>query len=119
MISQKIKSTTSQVVVALADALTEDDLAGLLAEVLEELSDLVGVHAGGGDLDRAGPVKVVVAQVEGQLLYHRLGHRAVVVRHVEVRRQHTALGCRLRHQVEVILTLAVLVLDDLSVNEAP
>ena len=42
------------------------------ADVHEQLSDLVGVHARCRELDRSSPVVVVVAQGEGELLHSLL-----------------------------------------------
>ena len=109
----------SQVVVALADALREDDLACLLPEILKELGDLVSVHARGRNLDRSRPVEVVVAQVKSELLNDCLGKLTVIEGDIEVSGKDTALSCGLRNQVEVILSLAVLVLHDLGVDQAP
>lgn len=65
--------------VGLANALAESEHTGLLAEVLEELCDLVSIHAWSRDLDGTRPVEVVVAQVEGELLKDSLFNRGVVV----------------------------------------
>ena len=111
-------SVYSKVVVALADALREDDLACLLPKVLEELGDLVSVHAGGRHLDRARPVEVVVAQVKSELLNDCFGKLTIVEGDIEVSGEDTALSSGLRDQVEVVLSLAVLVLHDLGVDQA-
>jgi hypothetical protein len=76
----------------LRNPLAKLQLPRLFAEVHEELSDLVSVHAWGGHLDGAGPVEVVVAQVESQLLNHCLLEGGVVMRHVVVSGQDAALG---------------------------
>jgi hypothetical protein len=58
----------------LRDTLAELKLSGLFAEIHEELSDLMGVHARSRDLDRASPVEVVVAEVKSELLHGCLIH---------------------------------------------
>lgn len=68
------------------------ELPSFFAEVHEELSNLVCVHAWRGHLDGAGPVEVVVAQIESQLLNHCLLEGRVVMRHVVVSGQDAALG---------------------------
>lgn len=103
----------------LADAVAELDLPGFLAEVHEELRDLVRVHAGRRHLDGSRPVEVVVAEVVGQPLNGCLLHHGVVEGDIEVSREHAALCRELRHEVEVVLLLGVLVLNDLAVNERP
>ena len=90
---------------------------GLLAEVHEELSNLVGIHAGSRYLDRACPVEIVVAQVKGQLLDRCLLNGRVVEWHIEVGGKDTALSGELRNQVEIILSGRVLILNDLGVNQ--
>lgn len=67
---------------------------GVLANVLEVLSDLVGVHARSWHLNGALPVEVVVAEVVGELLKYCLRQFGVVVGHIEVGGDHAALvGC--------------------------
>ena len=39
-----------------------------VANAGEEVCDLVGVHAGRGDLDRASPIEVIMSQSKGELL---------------------------------------------------
>ena len=58
-----------------------------------ELSDLVRVLAGRRNFDRARPVEVEVAEREGQVLQLHLREARVVLWHVEMGRQDTALGC--------------------------
>lgn len=103
--------------VALADAIREDNLSGFFAKVLEELSDLVSVHAGSWNFDRSCPVEIVVAEVESQLFKHSLGDCGIIISDVEVSREHATLGSSLRNEVEVILRLRVFVLNDLSIDE--
>ena len=78
----------------------------------------MSIHAGGRHLDGSSPVEVVVAQVKSELLNHRLGKLAVVEGDIEVSGEDTALSCGLRDKVEVVLSLAVLVLHDLGVDQA-
>ena len=111
-------AASSEVVVALAESFREDDLACLLAEVLEELGYLVRVHAGSRHLDRSRPVEVVVTQIKCQLLNDGLRNRAVIVGDIEMSGKNATLSGSLRHQVEVVLALSVLVLHDLSVDQA-
>jgi hypothetical protein len=66
-----------------------------------ELCDLVSILARSGYLDWAGPVEVEVTQREGKLLQLNLRKVGVVLRHVEVRWQHTALSRIRRCQEEV------------------
>jgi len=44
-----------------------------VADIGEEVGNLVGVHARGGNLDGARPVEVVVAEGEGKVLQLKLG----------------------------------------------
>jgi hypothetical protein len=108
---------SSQEVESLRDALAELDLARFFAEVHEELCDFVRVHAGSRHLDGAGPVVVVVAKVEGELLNHCFFDERVVEGNIEVSWKDAPLGCELRDEVEIVLTLRVLILHDLGINE--
>ena len=67
--------------------------AGLLrvANSREQVGNLVCVHARGGHLDWAGPVEVVMTQVECQLLNLELGEGRLVQRHEEVSGTHATL----------------------------
>lgn len=103
----------------LGDTLINLDGLGLLAEIHEELCDLVGVHARGWDLDGSGPVEVVVAQVIGQPLDDCLLKGRVIVGNIEVSGKDTTLSCCLGDKVEIVLRLRVLVLYNGLINQAP
>lgn len=103
----------------LCNAFTELDGPGLFSKVHEELCDLVGIHAGSRDLDGTCPVEVVVTEVKGELLNDRLLNWRVIEGHVEVSREDASLSCGLWDQIEVILSLRVLILNYLGVNESP
>jgi hypothetical protein len=77
----------------------------------------VCIHAGSWHFDRSCPVEVVVAKVKCQLLNDCFRDDTVIESDVEMSREDTTLSCSLRHQVEIVLTLAVLVLHYLSVNQ--
>ena len=96
------------------------NLLPLLAsfDVLVELSDLVGIHAGGRHFDRSCPVVVEVAQVVGELLNHFLFEGRVVVLHKEVCGKNTALSGVLRHEEEVELVLLSMFLNHYLVDQA-
>jgi hypothetical protein len=63
-------SNRSEEVKLLRDPLPKLKLPCLLAQVHEELGNLVSVHARSRYLDGSCPVEVVVTEVEGKLLYH-------------------------------------------------
>lgn len=90
----------------------------VLANVHVQFRNLMGVHTWSRDLDGPGPVEVVVAEVEGELLDHFFLQGGVVEGHVEVGWQNTPLGCELGHQVKIILDVRVSILHDLVVNQA-
>ena len=112
------KSHSSEVVVRLADALAERKLACLLAEVLEELCNLVGIHAGSRHLNGSRPVEVVVAQVEGELLNDPLLKRRIIEGDEVVSGEDATLSSLQRHNIEVVVCQSVFILDDVSVNES-
>ena len=99
------------------DALTELNGSGLLAQVHEELGDLVSIHARRGYLDSTGPVEVVVAEVIGELLDDRLLNWRIIESHVEVSWEDASLSSGLRNKVEVVLRHRVLVLHNAGVNQ--
>lgn len=74
-----------------------------VANVGEEVGNLVGVHAWGRHFDGTRPVEVVVAKGEGQVLQFKLGQRGLVQGHEEVGRSHAALRAVDRDQEEVKL----------------
>ena len=92
------------------------------AHICVELGDFVGVLARGGDLDRAGPVEVEMAESKGEVLNIQLADvgRCGVQGHVEVCGQHATLGCVGRGQVEVenACALRVVLLDEGLVDDA-
>ena len=97
-------------------------MSGLLAvgpDVHVELCDLVGVLTRSGHFDGAGPVEVEVAEREGQLLNLNPFEFRVVLGHEEVGRQNAALGSTGRGHEEVELLVAVTVLHQTLVNDAP
>jgi len=80
-------------------------------DVGEKLSDLVGIHARGGNLDGAGPVVVVMAEVESELLDRILLDRGVIESDVEVSGEDTSLSGVLRNKIEVVLHVGILVFN--------
>ncbi len=103
------------------------DLAGHLlllllsfssSNVHEQLGDLVRVHARSRDLDGTGPVEVVVAQGEGELLHSVFLQLGVIEGNVEVSRQNASLVGELGNQEEVVLEVRTLALDELLVDDA-
>ena len=66
-----------------------------------EIGDLVRILARRGNFDGACPVVVEVAERECEVLDVQLAQARVVQGHVEVRRQHTALGRVGGREVEV------------------
>jgi len=66
-----------------------------------EVGDLMGVLTRRRHLDRARPVEVEVTQGERQVLDVQLAEAGLVLRHVEVGREHAALGGVGRREVEV------------------
>jgi hypothetical protein len=103
-------------VVGLADPLTEGKLTSLLTKVLEELCNLVSIHAGSRYLDRTCPVEVIVAEIEGKLLNHPLLHWRVVEGNEIVSWEDATLGCLKWDYIEIIVRLGVLVLDNVSID---
>lgn len=93
-------------------------LVHLVAEVGEEVRNLVSIHAGSWHLDGTLPVEVVVAEVVGQLLEHLLVQLAVVEGAEEVSRHHASLGGELRNQIEVKLDVRVFSLHNVGVNDS-
>lgn len=89
------------------------------SDVHEELSDFVSVLTRSGHFNRTGPVEVEVAQRVRQMLQLLLSEVRVVLRHKEVRWQHTALGGRSRRQEEIkLLGLGAVLLNETLVNDA-
>ena len=92
------------------------------SDVHEELSDFVSVLTRSGHFNGTGPVEVEVTQREGKLLQLNLRKVGVVLRHVEVRWQHTALsrirGCQeeVKHRLWVATAF---VFDQSLVDDAP
>ena len=68
--------------------LVEVDVAGDRADFTAEASDLVGQHAGCGDLDGVVPIVVVVAQCISEVQDGHLRDLGRVLRHIEVSRLH-------------------------------
>lgn len=85
--------------------LVQVNIRGDVADLAAIDGDLVREHAGRGDLDRVGPVVVVVAQCVGEVEDGVLADSRGVLSHVEVRRLHCTLGHRVRHQEEVELAV--------------
>ena len=76
-----------------------------VANASEEVSNLVGVHARRGDLDRASPIEVIMSQSKGELLYLKLREVGrLLERYEEVCWPHAALGASDGDKEEVILT---------------
>lgn len=77
------------------------------------------VLAGRRNFDRARPVEVEVAEREGQVLQVQLREARVVLWHVEMGRQDTALGCGRGGQEKVeLLAFRTLVFHETSVDDA-
>ena len=92
---------------------------GRVANSREQVRDFVRIHARSRHLDRAGPVEVVVAQSEGQVLKLDFGQVRLLERHVEVSRSHAALRTLNRHEIEVKLIASVSCgFDELLVDDA-
>ena len=70
----------------LGNPFSKFELAGFLAEVHEKLGYLVRIHARCGNLDCSCPVEIVVAEIEGELLYYCFLERGVVVCYIVVSR---------------------------------
>lgn len=71
----------------------------------------MGIHARGGNLDGAGPVVVVMAEVESELLDRILLDRGVIESDVEVSGEDTSLSGVLRNKIEVVLHVGILVFN--------
>jgi len=63
-----------------------------VADCGKQIRDLVGIHARSWDFDGAGPVEVVMAQGESQVLQLSLCQGRLVEGHKEVSWAHAALG---------------------------
>lgn len=96
---------------------TKLELLGLFSKIHEQFCNLVSIHARSRHLDRPRPVEVVVAQVKSELLNRCLLHLRIIEGHIEMSRLHTSLSSELRDQIKIVLTLRILVLYDLLVNE--
>ena len=92
----------------LCDSIREVGLVLALVVNLDvELCNLVSIHARSRYFNRSLPVKVVVAEIKGQLLKIILLEGGVVVSYIEVGRCNTALGGVLGNQEEVIVVVRV------------
>ncbi len=81
--------------------LVEINIAGDRAHLAAEASDLVGQHAGSGDLDGVVPVVVVVTERIGEIQDCHLGYLGGVLGDVEVSGLHRPLGYGVRNEEEV------------------
>ena len=79
-----------------------------VANAREQVSNLVGIHARSRHFDGAGPVEIVMTQVECQLLKLELVQRRLVQGHEEMSWTHAALSSLDGDQEEVELTVGSL-----------
>ena len=74
----------------------------LVKRLADQEGHLVGVLAGGGHTDGAGPVVVQVSELVRESLHSVRVHSHRVIDHVVMRWGHCALAYRLGHQEEVV-----------------
>jgi hypothetical protein len=114
--------SSSQVVEAFTYFLTERVVGTLFgfgsANVHEEFSNLVGIHAGSRNFDGTSPVVVVVTESKSQLFNGLLVEFGVIVLDKEMSRQHTTLSSLLGYQVEVKFDIRFLFFYHFGVDEA-
>jgi hypothetical protein len=78
----------------------------------------VSIHAGSRHLDWSSPVVVVVTESKGEFLNSLFGETGIIEGTVEVSWQDTSLSGVLGNQEEVKLSVGIIVLNKLLVNDA-